>query len=68
MGRPLAANRYAHVVGVDTYAKTHTYAILIAATGQVAGTATFPTNPPGIVRTIDWMNRQVTDGRALVSV
>jgi hypothetical protein len=30
------------VVGVDTHAKTHTYAITDAKTGQVLGTCKFP--------------------------
>lgn len=33
-----------NIVGVDTHARTNTYAILAAATGQVMGTATFPTS------------------------
>jgi transposase len=64
----IVANEYAHVVGVDTHAKTHTYAIVVAATGQVADTATFPTSPPGIARATAWMNRRTAPGQVLVSV
>lgn len=64
----IVANQYAHVVGVDTHAKTHTYAILASATGQVVDTATFPSCPPGIARATDWMNRRSGDGQVLVSV
>ncbi|KAA0973074.1 IS110 family transposase [Paeniglutamicibacter gangotriensis] len=64
----IVANQYTHVVGVDTHAKTHTYAILASATGQVVDTATFPTSPPGIARATDWMNRRSGDGQVLVSV
>ncbi|WP_427017522.1 MFS transporter [Pseudarthrobacter sp. P1] len=64
----IVANKYTHVVGVDTHAKTHTYAILVSATGQVADTATFPTSPPGILRATAWMNRRAGEGQVLVSV
>ena len=36
-------DQYTNIVGVDTHARTNTYAILAAATGQVMDTATFPT-------------------------
>lgn len=64
----IVAKQYTHVVGVDTHAKTHTYAILSSATGQVQDTATFPTSPPGIARAADWMNRRAGEGQLLVSV
>lgn len=38
---------HTNIVGVDTHACTNTYAILVAATGQVTDTATFPTIGPG---------------------
>ena len=40
-------DEYTNIVGVDTHARTNTYAILAAATGQVMDTATFPTSAPG---------------------
>ncbi len=58
----IVAKQYTHVVGVDTHAKTHSYAILSSATGQVQDTATFPTSPPGIARAADWMNRRAGMG------
>lgn len=58
----IVANKYTHAVGVDTHAKTHTYALLGSATGQVADTATFPTSPPGIARATAWMNRRIGAG------
>ncbi len=35
---------YGNIVGVDTHALTTTYSILVAATGEVVDTATFPTS------------------------
>jgi transposase len=43
----IVANTYAHVVAVDTHARTHNYAVMVIATGQVANTATVPTMSPG---------------------
>ncbi|MGP9837146.1 hypothetical protein ACT3UE_05345, partial [Arthrobacter sp. 179] len=44
--------QYMNIVGVDTHARTNTYAILAAATGQVMGTATFPTSPQACHRLV----------------
>jgi transposase len=59
---------YANVVGVDTHARTNTYAILVAATGRVVDTATFPTSPPGLKRAISWIDRHSEPGKTLVSI
>lgn len=64
----IVANTYAHVVGVDTHARTHTFAVVVAATGQVVDTATFPTSPPGLARATAWMKRRADEGQILVSV
>jgi hypothetical protein len=40
----IVAEQYAHVVGVDTHAKTHTFSVLAASTGAVVGPTRFP--PP----------------------
>ena len=64
----IVANKYTHVVGVDTHVKTRTYAVLVSATGRVADTATFPTSPPGIARATAWMNRRTGEGQLVVSV
>lgn len=64
----IVAEHYAHVVGVDTHARTHTYAVLSSATGQVADTATFPTSPPGIGRALSWIGRRTTGAAVLISI
>ena len=45
------------VIGVDTHAKTHTYAVIETASGQLLGCEQFPTTPPGIARAIGWIGR-----------
>lgn len=41
----IVSEQYTHSVGVDTHARTHTYAVMASVTGQVTGTATFPASP-----------------------
>jgi transposase len=60
--------KYTNIVGVDTHARTNTYAILVAATGEVVDTATFPTSTPGLKRAIAWIDRRSEPGRTLVSI
>lgn len=64
----IVAEHYAHAVGVDMHARTHTYALLSSVTGQVADTATFPTSPPGIGRAIKWIANRTTGTAVLVSI
>ena len=59
---------YTNIVGVDTHARTNTYAILVAATGQVVDTATFPTSGPGLKRAIAWIDRRSEQGKTLVAI
>lgn len=51
------------VVGVDTHARNHVYAILDAANGALLDTQSFPTTAAGINRAITWVARR-TDGNA----
>ena len=43
----IVADRYPFVVGVDTHARSNTYAIIATRTGARTDTATFPTSPTG---------------------
>lgn len=67
---PIVANTYRHVVGVDTHAATHTYAIVTSPEGALLGQATFPTTPAGRTRALDWITRRSggLNGGALDSV
>lgn len=64
----IVAEQYTHIVGVDTHAKTRTYAVMSSITGQVTDTTTFPTSPPGIARALTWLGRRSTAGRTLVAI
>jgi hypothetical protein len=53
----IVAHSYPFVVGVDTHAKNHVYAILNALTGELLQTRDFPTTSTGINRAIAWAAR-----------
>ena len=56
--QPTVTHTYAYVVGIDTHAATHTYAVIEAATGAAIDTATFPTSAAGITRATTWIARR----------
>ena len=53
----IVAHAHPFVVGVDTHARTHTYAVLTAG-GQHVGTETFPNTAAGRSRAIAWSGRR----------
>lgn len=63
----IVAEKYAFVIGVDTHARTHTYAIINTATGIRAGCEAFPVTAAGLSRAIAWIGRNTT-GPILVAV
>lgn len=66
----IVADHYRFIVGVDTHAATHTYALVQSPSGKELGTETFPTTTAGLSRTTAWVGRRTggdIDG-VLVSV
>lgn len=55
---PTVSNAYRYVVGVDTHAKVHRYAIVEAATGRVIDQDGFPTSTAGMRRAAEWVGRR----------
>jgi len=55
---PSVAEVYRFVVGVDTHAKNHQYAIIEPGTGRVLDEREFPTSGPGLSRAIAWIARR----------
>lgn len=49
---------YRFVVGVDTHAKSHQYAIIEASTGKILDEASFATSGPGLARAVAWIGRR----------
>jgi len=55
---PIVADTYQHVVGVDTHAATHSYAVVQCPTGRLVDEATFPTTSGGLARAAGWVARR----------
>ncbi|UVI36521.1 IS110 family transposase [Brevibacterium spongiae] len=53
----IISHLYAFVVGVDTHAKNHVYAVLTN-TGEQVDTREFPTSKAGLARALDWVGRR----------
>ena len=57
----IVAHAHPFVIGVDTHARTHTLAVLVAATGELVATEQFPATDAGMDRAVAWAARR-TDG------
>lgn len=53
----LVAEQYSHVIGADTHARTHSYAVIDTVTGRLTAQSTFPASVPGIRRALAWIDR-----------
>ncbi|MGH9305637.1 MAG: IS110 family transposase [Acidimicrobiales bacterium] len=65
---PIVSEKYAFVIGVDTHAATHTFALIAGGTGTVLDRSVFPTTPSGLLRAVSWLDRRVEDAPTLVVV
>lgn len=63
----IVAEHFDYVVGIDTHARTHTYAIVNTRTGARDGCQTFPVSAAGIHRAVAWIQRH-TSGAILAAV
>lgn len=54
----IVADHFRFVVGVDTHAATHSYAIIECPTGRIIDQATFPTTTAGLSRAQTWIGRR----------
>ena len=61
----LVSEEYDFVIGVDTHATTHTFAVVAGSTGAVLSHAIFPTSPAGLERATGWLVRRYGDARTL---
>lgn len=53
----IVAHSHSFVVGVDTHARNHVYAVVAAGTGELVDTRGFPTTIAGINRALAWVGR-----------
>ena len=73
-GTPIVADTYQFVVGIDTHAATHHYAIIDTRTGGVLDDAEFPTHAKGLLRAAAWITRRTGEltsgdlGQVLISI
>ncbi len=64
----IVAEHFTFVVGVDTHARSNTYAIIATRTAARLDAATFPTSQPGIGRALSWITRRCQGGEALLVI
>jgi len=57
----IVADHYRFIIGVDTHAATHTYAIVESPSGKLRAQETFPTTSAGLERAAAWIGRR-TEG------
>jgi len=58
----IVADAYRYVVGVDTHAAAHHYAVIDSATGGVVDSAEFSTSAKALGRAADWIARRTLPG------
>lgn len=64
----IVAHAHPFVIGVDTHARTHTFAVLVAATGELVATEQFPATNAGMGRAIAWAARRTVGDLATLWV
>lgn len=63
----IVVEKYDYVIGIDTHARTHTYAIINTRTGSREACQTFPVSAPGMNGAVAWIQRN-TEGRCIAAV
>lgn len=56
--QPIVAHCHPFVVGVDTHARNHVYAIIDSSNGALLDTQSFPVSSTGINRAVNWVARR----------
>ena len=64
----IVSHAHPFVIGVDTHARNHTYAILAAATGERLENQEFPATPAGLKRAMAWVARRTGGDLAVLWV
>lgn len=64
----IVAEKYGYVIGVDTHARTHSYAVVDSGTGRVCDFDVFPVTGPGIRRALEWAKRRAGGATFLAAV
>jgi transposase len=64
----IVSEQYEFVIGVDTHAATHTFALVAGRAGAVLDRTVFPASSAGLCQAQDWLARRVGSATALVVV
>lgn len=64
----IVAHTHRFVVGVDTHARSHAFAILAAVTGELIANEQFPTTAAGLSRAVSWVARRTSGDLAALWV
>ena len=64
----IVSHAHPYVIGVDTHARTHTLAIVVASTGEQLGSEQFPATAAGMYRAIGWASRRTSGNLAALWV
>jgi transposase len=65
---PIVSEQYEFVIGVDTHAATHTFALVAGGTGAVLDRVVFPATSFGLCQARGWLARRAGGAPALVVV
>lgn len=68
VSEPTVSEQYEYVIGVDTHAAKHTFALIAAATGGLLTHEEFPTSPAGLARAQTWIEQRVSERTVLIVV
>lgn len=64
----IIAQIYRFVIGVDTHARKHVFAIIEAATGKIVATHDFQTTKAALLRAVSWVSKQTSETSQLLWV
>ena len=64
----IVSEQYQFVIGVDTHAATHTFALVAGATSAVLDHAVIPTSAAGLSRAEGWLAQRVGEAPTLVVI
>ncbi len=65
---PIVAEHYSFVIGVDTHAATHSFALINATNGGIIDQAVFPNSPAGFDRAYTWITHRINEKPTLVVI
>jgi len=59
---PIVADHFRFVVGGDTHAASHSFAVIECPSGRLVAESTFPASSAGLARAVTWISRHTPGG------